>query len=159
MLAPAQALAVCGDGVKQANEACDTTAAGGEAACPNRCIAPPAISACSCATVSNDFRDYAVISNILTKLGKDASIVGGSVAVQEAEGALFMASGASIPSSETAIADRCRLQDGSSVGTLFCNEDIIQEPDSVQNGGPFPFLQAAVQFPNLPTFAARQPSS
>jgi len=32
MLAPAQALAVCGDGVKQANEECEKTDEGGEAA-------------------------------------------------------------------------------------------------------------------------------
>ena len=154
---PRLALAICGDGVKQANEFCDNSAPGGDGFCPNRCIDPPAIGACTCATLSGDFRKFALISDVLIRIGKDASVTSGSVAVQHEDGALYLASGGFIPSAEQAIADRCRLQAGSSLGLLFCNTDLIQDGASVQGGGPFGFTPPR-NFTNLPTFSSSQPA-
>ena len=155
---PQVATAACGDGVKQANEFCDTSAPNGDNNCTGRCVDPPAVNACTCAILSNDFREFVLISNILARLGPNSIVAGGGVAVRQPEGALFLASGATIPSTEQAAGDRCRLQQGSSVGQLFCNTDLIQSGAFVDGGGPFSF-NLPFSFPTLPTLAESSPST
>jgi len=156
-LTPPLALAACGDGILQGGELCDRSAPSGDAACPGRCIAPPSVNGCTCAIPSSDFRDFALISSALARFGKGSIVSGGGVAVRQPDGYLFLAAGASLPSAEQVIGDRCRVQAGSGLGVLFCNDDLIQEGAFVEDG-PLGFVPP-VAFPTLPTFAASNASA
>jgi hypothetical protein len=147
---PASAVG-CGDGVVQAGEACDPGSGVGELACPGRCISQPNLEACQCATLSNDPRDFAVIADIQARLASDAAVTSGGVAVTATGGFLSVGSSASIAGESQAVADRCRLMPDSSVGRLFCNDDIVLPGAFIGDGGPFAFAPPAT-FPTLPPF-------
>jgi len=145
------ARAACGDGVLQAGEACDESAPNGDATCPGRCIDPPSLEACQCATLSSDYRDFAIIADLQARIGANANVTGGGVAVTTPGGFLYVGASATLPGGSQAIADRCRLLPGSNVGRLFCNEALILPGAFANGGGPFPFTPP-VPFPTLPAF-------
>ena len=148
---PASA-AGCGDGIIQAGEQCDPASGAGQAPCPGRCLSLPNLEACQCATVSSDPRDFAAIADLQVRLAAKAAVTIGGVAVVTPGGFLSVGAGSSIAGEAQAIADRCRLMPSSSVGRLFCNDDIVLPGAFIGDGGPFSFTPPA-SFPSLPPFS------
>lgn len=148
--------AACGDGIKQAAEACDTTANGGDSACPGRCITVGLLGQCTCAVPATDARNFAIIGDAQVRIGGGGTVVGGDVGVSRSGGYLVVSKDASTPAAGQAIGDKAKITAGSSVGRLFSNLPNVRDPNTLLNGGPFSFT-APLTFTNLfpfPTFAA-----
>lgn len=148
--------AACGDGIKQAGETCDSTASGGDTACPGKCIPAPQIGQCTCAVPSTDARTFALIGDAQVRIGGGAAVVGGDVGVSHRGGYLVVSKDASTPASGQAIGDKAKITAGSTVGRLFSNDPNVRDPNSILGGGPFAFT-TPLTFSNLfafPSFAA-----
>lgn len=143
--------AVCGDGVKEASEACDASATGGDAACPGACILPPLPDRCSCATPLTDFRAFAIIAGKQVKLGGGTVIVGGSVAATQDGGFVIVGKDSALPTSGQVIGDKAKVLPRSTLGRLFTNGPIVASDAGLAGGGPFTFTPP-VSFPSLPAF-------
>src|SRR5437870_572123 len=80
------AAAVCGNGTLDTGEACDTTAAGGDAACPRACVRPGLVAQCTCARPSTDARRYVVTAASQIRLAAGTIVGLGHLAVTQPAG-------------------------------------------------------------------------
>lgn len=145
------AQAACGDGIKQAAEACDASADGGDAACPGACILPPLADRCTCAVPLADFRGFAIIGGRQVKLGGGTAIVGGSVAASDDGGFLIVGKDSALPTAGQAIGDKAKVLSRSTLGRLFANTAIVAKDATLAGGGPFAFTPP-LAFPTQPPF-------
>jgi hypothetical protein len=143
--------AACGDGILQAGEQCDGGTPLSETACPGRCVPVPIVDACTCTATSNDPREFAAIADVQARLAKTAHVLGGGVAVTQPAGLVNIGSEATVAANKQVVADRCKLLPNSSIGRLFCNEDLVLPDAFVALGGPFAFTPP-LTFPTLPAF-------
>jgi hypothetical protein len=143
--------AACGDGILQAGEQCDPGVPATETACPGRCIPVPIVFACTCTAASNDPREFAAIADVQARLAKTAHVLDGGVAVTLAGGLVNVGSEATVDGDEQVVGDRCKLLPNSSIGRLFCNEDLVLPTAFLAFGGPFRFTPP-LTFPTLPAF-------
>src|SRR2546427_4928062 len=72
--------AVCGNGVLDAGEQCDTSATGGDATCPRACIPPGPSGQCTCARPSTEVRQYVAVGRVQLRLSANALVGSGNVA-------------------------------------------------------------------------------
>jgi hypothetical protein len=144
--------AVCGDGLKDAAEACDASAPGGDAACPGACILPPLVDRCTCASPLTDFRAFAIIGGKQVKLGGGTVIVGGSVAATQDDGFVIVGKDTALSTTGQVIGDRAKVLPRSTLGRLFANAPVTVARDAgLAGGGPFPFTPP-LTFPSQPPF-------
>ncbi|HEV7732708.1 MAG TPA: hypothetical protein VGR62_11125 [Candidatus Binatia bacterium] len=150
--------AACGDAIKQAGEACDGSATGGDTACPGACLAPPLIGQCTCAVPTTDARTYTILGESQIRLGGGTTVVGGNVGVTNSGGYLLVSKDTTLPASGQAIGDRSKVVGGSSLGRLFSNNANVHDDAAVLGGGPFPFA-APLTLTNVAAFPSITPGT
>jgi hypothetical protein len=151
-----ETFAFCGDAVDEPSEECDATAPGGDAACPGACIPGGALGQCTCARPVTDPRRYVVIADRQAKLGTDATVGSGHVAVTAPDGFLLVGKSAFVASQSQSIADSAKLLLDARIGRLFANRTVFRASAALVNGGPFAFAPPLALDP-LPPFPAAAP--